>query len=108
MTKTNRTVFRRRRRRTNSVTARAIPEIPLFRDDQDRLLFVLHLGRSVRRAGLALHAYCIMGTHYHAVVEGSAEALSNTFHWLNSHYAREYNARHGRRGSLSPSASPRG
>jgi putative transposase len=82
------------------VTANSIPETMLFRDDRDRLLFVIHLGRAVRRAGLTLHAYCVMGTHYHAVVDGSPGQLSSAFHWLNSHYAREYNARHGRRGSL--------
>jgi REP element-mobilizing transposase RayT len=82
------------------VTANSIPEAMLFRDDRDRLLFVLHLGRAVRRAGLTLHACCVMGTHYHVVVEGSPGQLSRAFHWLNSHYAREYNARHGRRGSL--------
>jgi hypothetical protein len=45
------------------VTANSIPETMLFRDDRDRLLFVIHFGRAVRRAGLTLHAYCVMGTH---------------------------------------------
>ena len=59
--------------RIESATARSIPEMMLFRDDRDRLLFVLHLGRAVRRAGLKIHAYCVMGTHYHVVVEGSPD-----------------------------------
>ena len=55
-----------------------------------------------------LHAYCVMGTHYHAVVEGSAEALSNTFHWLNSQYAGNTTPATAVAAPSSPSASPHG
>ena len=41
-----------------------------------------------------------MGTHYHAVVDGPVERLSPALQWLQGHYAREHNARHGRRGAL--------
>ena len=82
------------------VTANSIQETMLFHDDRDYLLFMLHLGRAIRRSGLALHAYCLMGTHYHVAVAGTNEMLSAAFHWLNSHFAREHNARHERRGSL--------
>jgi putative transposase len=82
------------------VTANSVAETMLFLDGAERDLFVSHLRRAVSRARLTLHAYCALGTHYHAVVSGTADALSRAFHWLNSHYAREANAGRGRRGAL--------
>src|SRR5215210_1644782 len=82
------------------LTARAVHETPLFRDDLDRHDFLVLLKRAVRRWNLGLHAYCLMGTHYHAVIDGPVERLSPALQWLQSHYAREHNARHGRRGAL--------
>ena len=82
------------------ITARSVKETMLFRDDRDRLMFALLLGWAIRRFGLRLHAYCLMGTHYHAIVEGPTERVSRAVQWFQSHHAREYNARHGRRGAL--------
>jgi putative transposase len=82
------------------LTARAVHATPLFRDDEDRHAFLVLLKRAVRRWNLGLHAYCLMGTHYHAVVDGPVERLSSALQWLQGHYAREHNARHGRRGAL--------
>ena len=82
------------------VTARSIPELPFFRDDVDRRFLLTLLSRVPRRFGPRVHAYCLMGTHYHAVVEGATERLSPAVQWFQGHYAREFNARHGRRGAL--------
>jgi REP element-mobilizing transposase RayT len=41
-----------------------------------------------------------MTTHYHAVVDGPVERLSPAVQWFQSHYAREHNARFGRKGAL--------
>ncbi|HEU6445099.1 MAG TPA: hypothetical protein VFL61_08595 [Gaiellaceae bacterium] len=82
------------------IAARSVDEAWLFRDGADRDFFVPLLRRAVVRARLGLHAYCLMGTHYHAVIEGTTEQLSQAFQWCQSHYAREHNARHGRKGAL--------
>jgi putative transposase len=82
------------------VTARSVAEAPLFRDDSDRILFLIHLGRAIRRFGLRLETWCLMTTHHHAVVEGPTEQLSRAMQWLHGHYAREHNARHRRYGAL--------
>jgi len=40
-------------------------------------------------------AYCVLGTHYHLVLETRRESLSSGLHRLNWLYAMYFNARHG-------------
>ena len=82
------------------VTARAVGGAALFRDDEDRSDFIAHLGRSTRALLWSCHAYCLMTTHYHLVLETSRESLSHGMHRLNGLYAQRFNARHKRRGHL--------
>jgi putative transposase len=82
------------------ITANAVHETVLFRTDRDRRLFLLLFLAAMPRFGLTLHAYCLMDTHYHAVLEGTTEQLSRAVQWFQSHYAREHNARHERKGAL--------
>jgi len=42
---------------------------PIFRDDWDRAVFVQLLRRVRRRYGWRLHASCLLGNHYHLLVE---------------------------------------
>jgi REP element-mobilizing transposase RayT len=46
------------------------------------------------------HAYCLMTTHYHVVIEANREHISRGMHQLNGRYAMLFNRRHGRRGHL--------
>jgi len=73
---------------------------PLFRDEDDRRVFLRLVWRTVRRHGWRCHAICVLGTHYHLVVETSRERLSAGMLALNGHYARYANARHGRFGHV--------
>lgn len=49
---------------------------PLFRDDGDRRVFLRLVWRTARKHRWHCHAICILGTHYHLVVETSRERLS--------------------------------
>jgi putative transposase len=82
------------------VTARGVAGGDLFRDDVDRALFVELLARAGITFRWACHAYCLMTTHYHLLIESSRPALSHGMHRLNGLYAQNFNARHGRRGHL--------
>jgi REP element-mobilizing transposase RayT len=67
----------------------------LFEDDGDRLRFLELLAESVARYRWTCHALCLMGTHYHLVVEARRDALSAGLHRLHGRYAKDYNARRG-------------
>jgi putative transposase len=82
------------------VTARAVDGDVLFRDDVDRLDFIEQLARNVRALLWVCHAYCLMTTHYHLLLETSRESLSQGMHRLNGLYAQRFNARHDRRGHV--------
>jgi len=82
------------------VTCRGVGGSHIFVDDADREAFVRLLRQASRRFGWRLHAWCLMGTHFHIVVEGPREALSGGMHRLNGLYAQRFNRRYARRGHL--------
>jgi putative transposase len=82
------------------LTGNAVHATQLFRDAEDFVAFLALLKQGLRRWMLRLHAYCLMTTHYHAVVDGPVERLSPAVQWFQSHYAREHNARFDRKGAL--------
>ena len=82
------------------VTARGTGGAPIFLEDVDRLDFVALLGSTARRFDWLCHAYCLMSTHYHLVLEAPRLHLSAGMGWLNGTHARRFNRRHDRRGHL--------
>jgi putative transposase len=48
----------------------------IFRSDADRKLFLDLLGQTCRRTGWQIHAYCLMDSHFHLVVETPRGNLS--------------------------------
>jgi len=82
------------------VTARAGAGEPLFEDDHDRKRFLWLLNRFCNDYGMRRRAYCLMGTHYHLLLEGAAEDLPRLMQRLNGRYAQRFNERHHRSGHL--------
>ncbi len=82
------------------VTARGVARCLVFLDDEDRLAFLGLLAAAVGRHAWCCHALCLMGNHYHVVVECSQPNLSAGFHRMNGMYAQSFNSRHGRWGHL--------
>jgi REP-associated tyrosine transposase len=85
---------------TFHVTARACFDQPLFRDDDDRRVFLFQLRRLCARFGIELLAYCLMGTHYHLLLHGGSDDLAAMMQRLNGGYAHHVNDRHRRRGHV--------
>jgi REP element-mobilizing transposase RayT len=81
-------------------TTRAVFEHRAFVTSADRYDFLFLLMRVVRRHDWLLLAYCLMGTHYHLVIETPRPTLSRGMQLLNGWYAQRFNRRHGRRGHL--------
>jgi len=72
----------------------------IFVDDRDRNLFLLILRRVARRFGWQFYAYCLMGNHYHLVLQISEAGISRGMCELNTAYAVGYNAHHSRTNHL--------
>ena len=82
------------------VITRATGGDALFRDDDDRRIFVHHLHRVSARRGWVVYAYCLMTTHYHVVLETKTSNLSSGMQQLNAGYVTAFNERWGRFGTL--------
>ena len=82
------------------VTARGVARQDIFRDDDDRRLFVGLLRRATRRWRWHLLAYCLMNNHFHLVVTTELERLSRGMHYVNFRYASAFNGRYDRVGHL--------
>jgi REP element-mobilizing transposase RayT len=82
------------------VTARGVAGSTIFVDDHDRRRFLLLLEQTTMLWGWRVIAWCLMGTHYHVVVESKTEQMSLAVHRLNCLYAMYFNRRHDRRGHL--------
>lgn len=68
---------------------------PLFRDDDDRDTFFDLVWRTADRDGWTCHAICVLGSHYHLVLETRRVSLSSGLRRLNWLYAMHFNVKHG-------------
>jgi len=82
------------------VTSRGDRRGRIFEDDQDRLGFLELLGRVAVDFNWVVHAYCLMGNHYHLLVETPDGNLGKGMRQLNGVYTQDCNRRHGRVGHL--------
>ena len=80
--------------------SRAVFRVALFRDDEDRRLFLKLLLRTAKRREWDIEAMCLMTTHYHLVLRATIPALAAGMQWLNGVYAQRFNKRHDRFGHL--------
>ena len=60
----------------------------IFRDDEDRQLFLKTLDEACGKTGWAVHAYVLMGNHYHALLETPEANLIDGMKWLLGTYTR--------------------
>ena len=82
------------------VMARGNERRAVFRDDNDRQRFLETLAEIVERFGVRVHAYCLMGNHYHLLVGTPRGNLSQAVGWLQVTYTVRFNRRHRRSGHL--------
>jgi putative transposase len=82
------------------VTARGDRREAVYEDDEDRVLFLDWLGVVAGEFNWVCHAYCLMGNHYHLVIETPDGNLSKGMRQLNGVYTQISNRRHRRGGHL--------
>jgi putative transposase len=83
------------------VTTRAVDKQLILGVVQgDREFFLVLVEHVVARYGWRLHAYCLMGNHFHLVVETPGANLAAGMQYLKSRYAIWFNDKAGREGAL--------
>jgi putative transposase len=76
------------------VTARGNRDQDLFLDDTDRGFFLRTLGQACSRTGWRVHAWVLMGSHYHLLIDTPEPNLVEGMKWLQNTYTRRFNTRH--------------
>ncbi len=73
---------------------------PIFKDNEDRRLFLSTLGEACEKAGWQVHAVCLMPNHFHLVLETPRGDLVAGMKWFLGTYTSRFNRRHKLLGHL--------
>ena len=82
------------------ITCRGDRRELIYRDDIDRQNWLRVVGDVCDRLNWRVHAFCLMGNHYHLVAETPEANLSAGMRELNSVYTQRFNFRHNTRGHV--------
>jgi len=82
------------------LTSRGNARGNIFFDDVDREIFLEVLRSTVERFDWCVHAYCLMGNHYHLLAQTPQPNLSRGMRRLNGIYTQRFNSRHQRVGHV--------
>ena len=82
------------------VTSRGNARQKIFFNDADRRAFLKNLAYCLALHNVILHAYCLMGNHYHLFVETPDGNLSEFMRDVNGNYSQWFNFVHKRVGHL--------
>jgi REP-associated tyrosine transposase len=82
------------------VTSRGDRQEAIFDGDRDRTAFLSVLSEVVSRFRWRCHAYCLMGNHYHLMIETPEANLTKGMRHLNGVFTQWSNRRHKRSGHL--------
>ncbi len=89
------------------LTSRGDRREPIFAGDADRVDFLDVLSLGCERFDADVHAYCLMGNHYHLVLATRQGNLSALMRHLNGVYTQRFNQRHGKVGHVFQGRSRR-
>jgi REP element-mobilizing transposase RayT len=82
------------------ITSRGNLRDDIFFEDKDRERFLEILSRTKERYGYLLHAYTLMGNHYHLLMETPKANISQIMQNINTSYTVFINRKHRRSGHL--------
>jgi putative transposase len=85
---------------TYHVMCRGNHQEAVFKDAKDHERFLETLGEVAERTGWLIHAFVLMGNHYHLLLETPEPNLVDGMQWLQSTYTQRFNARHSVWGHL--------
>ena len=82
------------------ITARGNKKGEIFLDDRDREVFLEKLATVITHHNWICHAYCLMGNHYHLLIETVEANLSDGMRDLNKDYSQAFHRLHKTVGHL--------
>jgi len=82
------------------VMARGNRRQGIFVDDDDRRFFLQCLGEVCEKTGWRVHAWVLMGNHYHLFIETPEANLVEGMKWFQNTVTRRFNTRHREWGRL--------
>ena len=68
-------------------------------DNDDRRTFMTTFSEAANDCQVRVYACCLMGTHYHTLLDTPRGNLSEFIRTLNTEYSKAFNRRHGRQQS---------
>ncbi len=82
------------------VTSRGNEQKDIFKSQRDREKFLEYLESATTRYGAVIHAYCLMSSHYHLLLETPGGNLSQIMRHINGAYTTYFNIKRKRAGHL--------
>lgn len=82
------------------ITSRGNEGRDVYESDRDREKFLFYLESAHERFKIIVHAYCLMTSHYHLILETPQANLSRCMQFLNSGYTSYFNIKRKRKGHL--------
>ena len=82
------------------VTSRGNERKAVFKSKRDREKFLDYLESATLRYDARIHAYCLMDTHYHLLLETPSANLPQIMRHINGAYTTYFNVKRGRSGHL--------
>jgi REP element-mobilizing transposase RayT len=82
------------------VTSRGNERKLVFQNTRDRERYLSYLESAHERYGAVIHTYCLMGNHYHLLLETPRGNLSQIIHHINGAYTTYFNIKRDRSGHL--------
>ena len=82
------------------IMSRGINRQQIFEDDDDYLLLLDCLRRYQATCEYRLHAYCLLGNHYHLLIEVKDDSLAEVLRRVGTRFVYWYNWKHQRSGHL--------
>lgn len=79
---------------TYHVMCRGNHQEAVFKDAKDNERFLDTVGEVSERNGWLIHAFVLMGNHYHLLIETPEPNLVDGMQWLQSTYTQRFSARH--------------
>lgn len=84
------------------VATRGNEQKAVFKGKRDREQLLEYLETATERYSAVTHAFCLMDSHYHLLLETPAGNLSQIMHHINGAYTTYYNVKRARSDHLVP------